>query len=66
MFAFALFDVFATAKSPGDRGVGFTHFFAGVAAAGFDRCGGCDGAVAVAAIVGVEVGGRFFAMTGRL
>ena len=57
VFALALFDVFAAAEGPGDGGVGFAHFGAGVAAAGF--CGGGGGrcAVAVAAIAGVEVGG---------
>lgn len=66
MFPFALLDVLATAKGPGDGGIGFAHFFAGVAAAGFDGCGGGNGPVAIAAVVGVEVGGRFFAVTERL
>ena len=65
MFALTLFDIFAAAKGPGNRGVGLAHFFAGVAAAGFHGCGGRDGAVAVAAIFGVEVRGRFFSMTRR-
>ena len=66
MFPLALFDVLATAKGPGDGGIGFAHFFTGVAAAGFEGCGGRDGAVAIAAVVGVEVGGGFFAVTERL
>ena len=63
VFALALFDVFATAKSPGDRGVGFAHFFAGVAAAGLHSCGGRNGTIAVAAVLRVEVRGRFVAVT---
>ena len=40
VFAGTLFDVFAPAKGPGDAGVGFADFGAGVAAAGFDCIGG--------------------------
>ncbi len=57
VLALALLDVFAPAKGPADAGVGFAHFLAGGAAAGFLRCGRGGGAVAVPAVVGAEVGG---------
>ena len=66
MFPLTLFDVLATTKGPRDGGISFAHFLAGVAAARFDGCRWRDGTVAVAAVVGVEMGGRIFAVTGRL
>ena len=60
VFALALFDVFAAAEGPGDGGVGFADFGAGVAAAGFYGVGRGGGAVALAAVFGVEVGGFVF------
>ena len=57
MFPLALFDILATSKGPRDRGISFAHFFAGIAATRFDGCRGSDGAVAVAAVVGIKVRG---------
>jgi len=64
VFALALFDVFAAAEGPGDGGVGFAHFGAGVAAAGFYGVGRGRGAVALAAVFGVEVSGFVFVAVG--
>ena len=66
MFPLTLFDVFATAKGPRDRGISFAHFFACAAAAGFGSRGGRDSAVAIPAVFRVEVRGRFFAVAIRL
>ena len=63
MFPLALFNVFATAKGPRYGGISFAHFFAGITAAGFDGCGGRDSAVAIAAVIGVKMGGRLFTVT---
>jgi hypothetical protein len=60
VLALALFDAFAAAERPGDRGVGFADFVAGVAASGFDACGGWRSAVAFAAVGGVEMLGVVF------
>ena len=57
MFPLALFDILATSKGPRDRGISFAHFFAGIAATRFDGCRGSDGAVAIAAVVGIKVRG---------
>ena len=65
VLALALFDVFAAAEGPGDAGIGFADFFAGVAAVGFGGCGWGGRAVAVAAVVGGEVGGFFGGVAGR-
>jgi len=56
VFALALLNIFAAAEGPGDGGVGFADFGAGVAAAGFYGVGRGGGAVALAAVFGVEVG----------
>lgn len=66
MFPLALFYIFTTAKGPGDGGVSFANFFTGVAAAGFKGCRGRNGAVTIAAVIRVEVGGGFFAVTRKL
>ena len=57
VLSLALLDVLAAAEGPRHGGVGFAHLFARVAAAGFDGVGGSVGAVAAAAVVGVEVHG---------
>lgn len=62
MFPLALFDVLATAESPGHGGVGLAHFFTGVAATRFRCLGGSGGAVTVAAIVWIEVGSSFISV----
>lgn len=60
MFPLALLDVFAASKGPGGAGVGFAHFLAGIATAGLYRILRSRGAVAAAAVVGVEVGCDIF------
>ena len=60
VLALALFDAFSAAEGPGDGGVGFADFVAGVAASGFDACGGGRGAEAFAAVGGVEMLGVVF------
>jgi hypothetical protein len=57
MFSLTLLDAFTTAKGPGDGGVSFADFVAGIAAAGFDGIGGRWGAEALSAVVRVKVGG---------
>ena len=57
MLPLALFDVFTTSKGPGDGGISFAHFFTGTATARFYGCGRRDGAVTIATVVGVKVGG---------
>lgn len=59
-FTVALFDVFAFSEGPGFLGIGFAHFVAGVAAAGFYDAVGGWGATAFTAVVGGEVFGDFF------
>ena len=59
MFPLALFDVLTAAECPGDGGVGFADFFAGITAGRFCGVGGSRGAVAVTTVVGGEMGGCF-------
>ena len=60
VFTLALFYALATAEGPGDGGVSFADFVAGVAASGFDACSGGRGAVTFAAVGGVEMLGIVF------
>lgn len=59
----ALFDIFTSTKRPRDACIGFADFFASLAAALLDSGGRGRGTVAIAAVVGIQVGGLFISMS---